>query len=686
MKNKIKNIIISSALLSTSAFASVDVMMPQDDLRAYATRTAALMPSDILGQGGQEMFILAIMKEYQRIAEEKQKEKEAIALEHIKAQSNIFSTEEVELNIAIENSLKEANKVEKNPLLEALNTAKSSLKPVAEEEQNLFAKTINKEEFNSEETSFGSKVVTKDWGDKFSAVKSLFKQASDNRQELKEMREKHIERFEELQKEENPDYKTLTKAITADTIEYLNKRVNRLINKLGPTPTAFSLFSLGSMPRQESGFYTDLEIGILLDKNTPAAQKYFQKLIQLLSDELYLLGEHPDAGGKGLRIDEADNAPSHMRWAFRHASPESARDILMDSLAKREMGKKFAVPYEGSRIFLVTPERFAQYSDPDFDAKEKKKNDFFARKKHSAFERRLIQKEFKKALKNPAYANLSKKEIHQDVSRYVKDSVRPYSSRERNQVKNTRDLVRNIMHVYGDDRIFDRYMESREKNLSKKTKSVSSLAQNERQSLVIRKLTDDIIRFVGDDKSPISTGVLGDTIDLKRQFYRMPEQILTNLGFYFKLGVQNCQDIAEQLIVRGFFSEQVGQQFKYWMNYATSLRLKEQANVRKQGFAIPTTTDEHEDQLKDLEKEFAALERQHTLAKQIASEEAVNELEEKKNSVIKDMKRLKKQAPLQSKSVISVEEREKIEGFLPKCKALFGKTIDFLKGNWKAFQ
>jgi len=538
-------------------------------------------------------------------------------------------------------------------------------------------------------THFGKAVKTRDWGDKFQSLNKVFGQAQNDRQELNEMRNKHIDLFKQMQDNGDEDYRSLTKIITQDTIAYINKRVQAIIQKLGPTPTRYSLFSLGSMPREESGFYTDLEIGILLEKNTPEAQKYFQKLIQLLSDQLFLLGEHPDVGGKGLRIDEADNAPFHMRWHFRHASPDNAREIFTDNLAKREIGKKLQVPYEGSRIFLTTPERFASYSDPDFDKNEKKKNSYLSRKKRSAYERYLTNKMYRKALTSDQYKGLSRKEIYQDVQRYVKDAVRPYSARERNLVKSTRTLVRNIMHLNGDESLFNRYLDKRERSLSKRVQSKSPLVKTERQNVAISKLTDDILKHIADDKSPIATGKLGDTIDLKRRFYRLPEQVLTDLGFYFDLGpkLQNTQDIAMELVNRGFFSEEVGHAFKDWMSYATYLRLKEQANVRKQGFAIPTSTEEYQDQLGDLEKEMAALKRKQEAAALVhAPSSMLDEIEEQINNVVKDIKRLKKQEPLLPHSVISPEEKSRMEDFLQTCHGLFERTKDFLSGNWRAFQ
>ncbi len=81
----------------------------------------------------------------------------------------------------------------------------------------------------------------------------------------------------------------------------------------------------------------------------------------MLADRFFLLGEHPDVGGKGLRIDEADNAPDHLRWYARYASPEQ-----IVTLEQGELGRG---PQAGSRIFVATPQEFADLLDPNLYAK-----------------------------------------------------------------------------------------------------------------------------------------------------------------------------------------------------------------------------------------------------------------------------------------------------------------------------
>lgn len=535
----------------------------------------------------------------------------------------------------------------------------------------------------------GLKVRTKDWGEKFKGVSDLFKQASDNRSELHELRERHMKKFAELQEDESSNYTALAKDVTSDTIAYVQKRVARLIEKMGPAPCEFSLFSLGSMPRSESGFYTDLEIGILMKHNTVKTRKYFTQLTQRLSDELFLLGEHPDVGGKGLRIDEADNAPMHMRWFARYASPQQARNLLSSALANRTYGERMQLPYEGSRIFLTTPEQMALYSDVNHDWGVEGKTQRETRnniRKNRQMEQKRFKTELSKALRDPANKGRPRHEISEEVRHYVRDIVRLFNARELSGIKNTRELVRNITSIYGSDRIFNEYMKRRETILSRPVEAPHPLYTSVREHLAVNNFMGDITNALLNSKNPIVSGVIDSEIDLKREFYRFPEQMLTNLGFYFNLGEQNTYKIAGILGERGFFNEEVTEILQSWMNYATSLRLKQQAHARKQGFKIPTSQEEYDDGTEKLLKEVELQERVIRLYKISGlNPEQLKKEELKLTELRSALKTHKKHAPLNEDSILSKAELAKLERFLPKCQGIFTRCLAFIQGDKEAF-
>ena len=212
----------------------------------------------------------------------------------------------------------------------------------------------------------------------------------------------------------------LRKTLLQETIEYIKKRISETIRQLGKPPVDFSIVTMGSMAQQESGLYTDLEIGILVKERNIRVVKYFQNFAQKLSDRFFLLGEHPSVGGKGLRMDEANNSPAHLHFFARYACPEQAKSLLQSAIEKREFDK---IPYEGSRIFLATPQEFAEHINPNFldqDMKIPKE-----------IEDRIVEGEIKRALNDPENKNRDIFDITREVKIQVYNLLKPLNSREK---------------------------------------------------------------------------------------------------------------------------------------------------------------------------------------------------------------------------------------------------------------
>ncbi|HBN21968.1 MAG TPA: hypothetical protein DD412_01870 [Holosporales bacterium] len=379
----------------------------------------------------------------------------------------------------------------------------------------------------------------------------------------------------------------------------------------------------------------------------------------------------------------------HMHWFARYASPQQARNLLSDALANRTYGEHMQLPYEGSRIFLTTPEQMALYSDANHNWGVEGKTQHETRKairKNRQAEQRRFKKELSKALRDPANKGRPRHEISEEVQHYVRDIVRPFNARELNGIKNTRELVRNIVSIYGSDRIFNEYMNRREKILSRSVEVPHSLYTSVREHLAVNNLMGDVTSALVNEKNPIVSGVIDSEIDLKREFYRFPEQLLTNLGFYFNLGEQRTYNIAGILGERGFFNEEVAETLQSWMNYATSLRLKQQAKARKQGFKIPTSQEEYDDGTEKLLKEVELQEKVIKLYKiSRLSPEQLQKEEVKLTELRSKLETHKKHVPLHEDSILSEAELAKLELFLLKCQGIFTRCLAFVQGDKDAF-
>lgn len=532
------------------------------------------------------------------------------------------------------------------------------------------------------------RVLTKDWGPRFDKLSQLYGQASSDRSNLKNLRDKHIQLFSEEAAKPNPDYLGLTPGITTDMINYINTIIDETVHKMPPPPTRFEIFTLGSMARDESGFFTDLEIGILVAEKTPEAKKYFETFAQLLSDRFFLLGEHPDVGGKGLRIDEADNAPLHLKWFARFASAQQVDDLLSEALLKRKFDK---IPLEGSRLFIATPQEFAEYLNPlaldDKTLREAK--DLYRERIEALFEQAWQEKVATLDLSQMSDAQRSsaRAETRKLVRERFDGVLRPLSRKEYNTAKSLQTLVRNIRHLYGDESLFNEYIQAREVYLQgppKKPNPHYNLTR--RQEIVYTKDLDELSRPLSDSSSPLH-GTLGKSVDLKRQLYRFPEQVLTNRGFWYSLPVQNTSSILHELVSRGLFNAAFAEKLRNTLNFITGLRLKEQAILRKQGFAIPATPEEWQDNKDELEESIKSLTNlKNSYLEFKLPQEDIDKVQNKISTAESQLRSLEKMKPLEIDSILTTEEIAELNStHLPVLNELYQRNIAFLKGDPAAF-
>jgi len=445
-----------------------------------------------------------------------------------------------------------------------------------------------------------------------------------DRQELQALRHRYMQEY--AQKGMQGNCMELTRNITQAIMTYVNQRIDATVKKLGPAPTKFSLFTMGSMARDESGFFTDLEIGILVAKKDPVVLNYFKRFSQVLADRFFKLGEHPDVGGKGLRIDEGDNAPEHLRWYARYASPEQ-----QTILEKNDSGKG---PYEGSRIFVATPQEFANLLDPNL---------------------------------------------------YKKLAVSDMPEKERNVAIGVSSMARNIRHLYGDKALFNQYMEARKKYFHGPPEYSNPSYANRREEIAYFNLEHDVKKH-GAPGSAIAMGKLGDTIAPKLTLYRFPEEVLTSLGFWYNVGVQNTAQIADKLVAMKRISPEWGEALKDLMNFTVCLRLKKQIKFGKQIFDIPVTQKGYT----ELKQKFAS---QLTMAtKNLAlatAKKDTNGMMQAEDDILKakmSMKDLEKMVPGKPDPILTPEIITALNTkYLPMEKKLLELTQKFLAGDKNAF-
>ncbi len=523
---------------------------------------------------------------------------------------------------------------------------------------------------------------TKEWGSKYDGVKALFNQVTSDRVKLAQLRAKYIARYKDEAASECPHFAPIMKDISRETVDYINDIIAETIKKIGPAPTPYCLFSLGSLARHESGFFTDLEIGILVDQKSAKAIAYFNKFSQELADRIFLLGEHPLVGGKGMRLDEADNGPFHNKFFMRYASPAQTKSLMREALEKRHFE---TIPTEGSRLYLATPDEFASHLRPDY--LDSLLSD--AHKNYIRVEReKLFESEFQKALIDPANAGCKRSEIATKVGALVQQIFQPYSSRERQISSSIANGSRNIRFLFGDQAIFERYRESRDAVLNGMPQYKTPRYTTRRQEIAYMKMREDIANYLQKgDKSSIVQGALQDELDIKRELYRFPEQLLTNLGFWHNCKEQNTIEIANQLAADGIIQESFKNRLVDLMNFCMGMRLNKQDKMRKQGWATPTTLEEYQSQEKKLSTELANLRSARALLERTyATQSDLAAIDQKIIKADGSLRDLKKMKPLSLNSILGEKEIKLLnDKYLPFLKELFEAEKSFLEGNAQAF-
>lgn len=521
-------------------------------------------------------------------------------------------------------------------------------------------------------------VKTRDWGVKYNAVAAVYGQVQQDRTNLKALREANIARLQEISAQDNPNYSELMQTITEQTKDYISTILAEEVAKLGAAPCQFSVMSMGSMAREESGFFTDLEIAFLLEKNSPEAQRYFSRLSQRLADRIYLLGEHPSVGGKGLRVDEADNSPVHLTFTNRYADPKPVKERLMSAIKNREFDK---IPVEGDRLMIASAEEFARYSSPFYIEELKSRN----RQELRELRRKLTRQMFFKNLYNRANRHLSKKEIYENAVRWVDQMLRPYTGKEQKHIEDLSSLTRNAVHLFGDESVYNAYLQKRKAILADNPKNRRPMVENRRQEIARDKILDDLKKYEADVDGFLAQNKVGEKIDLKRQFYRLSEQILTNLGFYYNSPTQNTLGIASFLEQKGIMGQELAQEAQDLMNFAMGLRLKKQSRLGKQGYSIYLDQEAFEKDLKKLTTELKGLEKVKNLL--IKAGEDASAIEKVDNKMIELRHKIDEHNKVAPGLIIDEQDVQLMnERYIPILQRLYHACVEWVSGKLDAFK
>ncbi|MEO5970335.1 MAG: putative nucleotidyltransferase substrate binding domain-containing protein [Bdellovibrionia bacterium] len=418
----------------------------------------------------------------------------------------------------------------------------------------------------------------------YSGISAFFKEKSEDKQKLEKIRAEGIREFNLLLEKSPNGQQVDTSSVTKKLTDQMKKFISDMIDdeasllekrpeivsrrKNGVPKPKFSVFSMGSIPRGEAGLYTDMEIGFIIEENTPENQFYISKLTQRVADRVHLLGEED-----GMHLDVADNAPSYQQFHDRYTSPDLLKEKTTQAILSRDFSK---IPTRGTRLLTATPEKLASYMDTRNNQSESDES------AHS-----------NKTNKNKSRA-FSPSEIPYDDGDSIRGSQtedqfwmnqanKPYFMREKQLLRSLPDLLRNVTLVNGDSNLYSNYLDNKNKVLDQKIATGATGGE----SLLRHKIALDGLNASLAKKAMQGRGFLNGQedakVDLKRDLYRTAEQILTGLGFYYDTKSQNTVDIARELGKRGIISSSLAKSSEDLIQFLMELRLKSQIKLKRQG-------------------------------------------------------------------------------------------------------
>ncbi|NGY95902.1 hypothetical protein NEOC84_001831, partial len=181
------------------------------------------------------------------------------------------------------------------------------------------------------------------------------KQFEDNRGELKKFRQEIEKKIQLIRPDpSSEEVRELYSEIAQWIKTFFKHLVDQAQEVLGPSPCEYAMMGFGSLAREEMTPYSDLEFGILIQKDTFGNRDYFRRLTALLHLKVINLGE---------TILPALNIPCIKEVDFFDSV--TPRGFAFDGEGAE--GKGCKTPFGNRQTFelIQTPEKMAQYIDID---------------------------------------------------------------------------------------------------------------------------------------------------------------------------------------------------------------------------------------------------------------------------------------------------------------------------------
>lgn len=420
---------------------------------------------------------------------------------------------------------------------------------------------------------------------------------------------------------------------------FVSSLYQEAIDKLGPPPCDYCLVVFGSMARQESGPYPDVDNMLIVEKKTPESLKYFTKVNQYVADRIHRLGEGDALGKAGIRFCPGDLNPSYQRYDFRY-SDNPRNDFLLsleqehndksqtienkkieltnmadeiDRLEKdlattgdnslkskiddlkfdhRMLGEEIEykqVELENSKYTQLTKTRELldkSINELDFAKQENAATPSKANQdKVDALQRRLeAQQHELKRMEGDFLGGQSELFVEPSLSDATLADLSSYPEYERERIEFLGVVINDSLPVYGNKDLYTQYIA-----LRPSVSSPGATQVKERAEKNIKRSIDGM-KNNKVHPQPARDNTLTEMVQIKEELYRFPQALVANLSLMHGVEAKNTFDRIRALRDAGVFDKIYADKLLQTMDQLVKFRILAQSNYGEE-YELVTPVD-----------------------------------------------------------------------------------------------
>lgn len=458
-----------------------------------------------------------------------------------------------------------------------------------------------------------------------------------------------------------------TRALLKELFQDAEKAMERTTGKRPPCP--YSPIVVGSLSRNDGGPYPDIDLFLLVEKNTPENRKYFQKLFQHVGDRLHRLGEEENMENHGLHACFGGATPLFKNYGWRFSNPNYLKGLeksIQQAKTPEEKDKLLALKEKhlkvqnelhasysagglniirGTSTFIATPSEFASWASPnkaktakELAEKLKDLHDISPNMLETHIKNAGDYCEFMAIDSEPSKQKLLNNFIH-ERRRILTDTTTPYAVKIKNQ--------------NGDP--------------------ISVTCKTRAEELFAKKIPSNATKT-------LQTLPTNGIIDVKKDLWRFPQTLISYLSQMHSVHETDTFERIKALEKKGVFTKETATKLTKTYQFLVTLRAKCQMHYK---------SEIHETFSSEKAKEDFILKKETALGETIESalsrcKKKIDKLQDplgsERKKLFEELRELNLDQALKNGLVLTAQEKENIsQNVIPFLNELQSKVFSYVE-------